>query len=155
MNSKHKSVYSISLLLSIEKKLTCQAIAKKANKSGETFRNMLKNPPISVQNICEIAKNLFLDEILYLIIDDTLASKEFSQFISGSYDHYDSSNGRCVRSICTVVAMITDGKNAVPIDHKIYQTFEDKSQNKKKTDLAKELIQEISKYIKIDILICD
>jgi len=56
---------------------------------------------------------------VYLIIDDTIISKEYSNFIEGTSDNFDPSNSRTYRSLCSVVLILTDGKTSIPITHGI------------------------------------
>ncbi len=46
----------------------------------------------------------------------TIFEKTYAKWIEGACDNYDTSNEQIVRSFCSVVAMISDGKRFILID---------------------------------------
>src|SRR5580658_5103685 len=113
MLNKQTITYSIGLLLSnFLSKKTCEALGKLWDKSGDSMLRVLEKKPASYAELMEIAKKFFKKKKLYLILDDTLISKIFSTLIAGTSDNFDSSTSQCYRSLCSITAMLTDGKYA-------------------------------------------
>lgn len=154
--TKHNLTYSNLIILSTNKK-NAQSLAREMNKSGETIRRLLLQQKVDIDSLIFIAKKLFLGRKIYLVIDDTLISKEYSKLIEGTSDNYDSASGSTFRSLCSIVVMLTDGKYAIPIDHAIWTSkeFIDKTEYKTKVELAKSLISNALDKINISVVIMD
>jgi hypothetical protein len=52
---------------------------------------------------------------LFLIVDDTLIKKIYSEWMQGSGLFYDSKTGRCITSFNLLVGALSDGKTTIPI----------------------------------------
>lgn len=155
-NTERKLTYPISLLLSIDKKKTCELLAKQIKKSGDTVIRLLNSPLIKMEDLISTSKDLFKDKRIFLIVDDTLLEKRFSYLIEGASDNYDTSNGTHYRSLCSVVAVLTDGKLALPVTHALWSSQEfDPVNNRKKWELAQELTLKINGLIDIDMVLAD
>jgi hypothetical protein len=148
--------YANVLILSNGKK-NAQSIGSFINKSGDTILNILSDKNVSVDGLLNIAKRLFGGKKVYLVLDDTNISKKYSNVIAGTSDNFDASSNTCERSLCSVVIMVTDGKYAIPLDHLIWisKDFIGEQNYKKKTDLAKELIEAIISKIDIRCVVMD
>jgi hypothetical protein len=80
--------------------------SKKIIQSADTILRTL-------QELCQL---LFRDaKKLFLIVDDTLIKKIYSQWMQGSGKFYDTKTGICITSFNLFVGAISDGKNAIPI----------------------------------------
>jgi hypothetical protein len=87
-----------------------------AGKSGDTFCRLLKEKSVTPHALVNIVKNIHFGSSYYLILDDTIIKKTYAIWIKGACNNYDTSNGQIVRSLCSVVAMISNGKRAIPTD---------------------------------------
>jgi SRSO17 transposase len=148
-------IYPVALILSTTRK-TCEAMASLAGKSGDTFCRLLKEKSVTPHDLVNIAKNILIGSSYYLILDDTIIEKTYAKWIEGACDNFDTSNGQIVRSLCSVVAMISDGKRAIPIDQDL-SISHDLVQNKYKTkvQIALELISRVKKLVCIKMVIAD
>jgi hypothetical protein len=94
--------------------------------------SIIKKKSVTPHDLVNIAKNILFGRGYYLILDDTIIEKTYAKWIEGACDNYDTSNVQIVRSLCSVVAMISDGKRAMPIDQDLWISY-DLVQNKYKT----------------------
>ncbi len=77
-------------------------------------------------------------------------------FIEGTSDNYNSANRTYRRSICTVVAMISDGKTAIPVTHNFWISEEFALENyKTKTEIAKALTEAVMKHLRFFMVLAD
>ena len=122
MNSKteQKLTYSIGLLLSSPSKKTFEALGGTIGISGDTVSRLVEHSAATMSDLIGIVKNVCKRRRLYLILDDTLIMKIYSKMIQGACDNYDSSDGKVYRSLCSVVALITDGRVAIPISQEFW-----------------------------------
>lgn len=154
--TEHKLTYSIALLLSIPSRKTFEALARSLKTSGSSISRMVTDYPATTQDLINIVKKLLKGKRLYLIIDDTLILKLYSKIIPGTCDNYDSSDGKTYRSLCAVVAVVTDGTFAIPIDKAIWTSAEfNQTAYAKKWELAKELITKICDELPIYMVLAD
>lgn len=110
--------YSILLMTSIKKSF--EELGKQIGKTGKTICRWL----FSSEKYYEILEKLSLKSFknskeLILIFDDTIIRKIHSQFIEGSGEFYDSKMFRRIKALKLLVAMFTDGKQALPFLSKI------------------------------------
>lgn len=158
MNSKavQKLTYPIALILSTTGKKTGESLAKVVNKSGDTMLRLLEHNCVTFEDLLSFACEFFANDDLHLIIDDTLISKMYSEVIEGTSDNYDSSNNRTYRSLCSITAMLTNGKYALPLDTKMWISREiAQDQYKTKLELAQELILCVKCAVAIKSVIMD
>lgn len=148
--------YPIALLLSTAKRKTFESLGAETGISGDTISRLATNNATTVQDLIHAAKKIFLRKKLYLLIDDTLILKTYSRLIEGTSDNYNSSDGNTYRSLNSVVAMLTDGITAIPIDQKIWTSREfNKNAYMKKWELAQQLILELQNHISMQAVIMD
>lgn len=147
-------IYCVTMILSTTKR-TCESMAKIANKSGDYMLRTIGDDLIPPGVYVLLAKQFFGNRPLYLIIDDTLISKIYSQKIEGTSDNYDSSRRQICRSLCIVVAMVTDGKRALPIKFSTWIKKEMTDDYKTKSELALEIIMKVKKHLDINSVIMD
>ena len=152
----HKLKYPLALLLSIPGRKTFEALARSLATSGSSVSRMLADCPATTDDLIKIVKKLLNRKRLYLIIDDTLILKLYSKIIPGACDNYDSSDHKTYRSLCAVVAVITDGKIAIPIDEAIWTSKEFAQDTyATKWELAQKLISKIRQELPIYMLLAD
>jgi hypothetical protein len=149
--------YSTALLLSTAKQKSFEALAAERGISGDKMADLVTDKTLGIDDLIAVAKKEFGNKKAYLIIDDTLISKQYSRVIEGTSDNYDSSENRTYRSLCVVVGMLTDGTITIPINHAIWvsKEFAEENSYKKKRVLAQELILQIKDKINIKCVIMD
>lgn len=154
--AEQKLAYPISLLLSTAPRKTFEALAKEVETSGDTIARILDRTAATMQDLVAIAKKIFKRKRLYLIIDDSLILKLYSKLIPGTSDNYDSSDCKTYRSLCSVVAMVTDGHTSIPISQEIW-TSQEFAQDSyaKKWELAQHLIEKIMLELPIYMVLAD
>lgn len=157
ISTEHKLQYPMALILSTENKKTAESLSKLIGKSGDTTLRFLEKKCATWEELITIAITYFRTDKLYIIIDDSLIEKRFSKFIEASGDNYDSSIGQVYRSLCTVVAVLSDGKNAIPVMHDLWTKKEISPdvQHRTKVAVAQELILKIKEKIQIKMVIMD
>jgi hypothetical protein len=155
--TEQKLTYPISLLLSTDNRKTCESISKIAKKSGDLFCRLLKNQTITKEDLIALIQKIFGNRKLTLILDDTIIAKLYSKIIEGACDNYDSGDRRSYRSLCSIVAVVTDGQHAIPIDQSLWISSEFIGDNsyKKKHEIAFEMIQKLLPLISIQKLVAD
>lgn len=157
MNSKteQKLIYPISLLLSSRRK-TFEALGRSAGISGDTVLRLVEHSAATFGDLIGIANKVFKRRRKYLIIDDTLIKKIYSKLIEGTSDNYDSSDKKVYRSLCSVVAVITDGRIVIPVTQDIWTSKElhpDTYQTK--WQIAQKLILQIQQELSIYMFLAD
>lgn len=148
--------YSNSLILSNSRK-TCEALGRVSNKSGPQMLKIINTHDVDIEKLILIAQETFGNKKIYLVIDDTLINKKYSKIIEGTCDNYDSSDGSTLRSLCSIVVLLTDGKYAIPITQAFWtnKEFLKIGTYKTKIEIAKDLIQTVHKLIQIHMIIMD
>jgi hypothetical protein len=108
ISTERSQDYSIALLLSIPNK-NCASLAEELGISGDTMIRILNEPTGTLNQLIAAFRKL-TKKRCYLIIDDTLIEKIYSRWIEGASDNYSTTDRKIKRSLCAVVAMLTDGK---------------------------------------------
>jgi SRSO17 transposase len=153
--TEQKITYPISLLLSNGKK-TAESLSVVSGKSGDTILRMLDDKNVTPEELINIAISYFGTDFLDVIIDDSTIEKMYSKLIEGSGDNYDSSQGRMYRSLCTVVAMLSNRRFAIPVKHEFWINKEIVGDEyKTKVVIAKEIISFIKQFVRIRVIIAD
>jgi hypothetical protein len=151
-----KLTYPIALLLSIAKRKTFESLGVVCDTSGDTIARIAECNAATPDDLLKIVKVIFKNKRLYLIIDDTLILKLYSKAIPGTSDNYDSADHKSYRSLCSVVAMITDGHTAIPVDQAIWTAIEFAGKEyKKKCKIAQQLIEKMHHEISIYMVLAD
>jgi len=146
--------YPLSLLLSIPRK-TCEALSDHIGTSGDSVIKMLNKSCRSAKELISTIKKI-TQKKLYLIIDDTIISKIYSKYIEGACDNYSTTTGKTERSLCSVVAMLTDGEIAIPVDQSLWISKEFIGGKKRtKSMIAKDLIEKIIELTPIHGVLID
>lgn len=158
MNSKteRKITYPIALLLSIPIRKTFEGLSREIDMSGDSICRLVEHHAANSQDLIKIVKTMLKGKRLFLIIDDTLILKIYSKVIQGTSDNYDSSDGKTYRSLCSIVALITDGEIAIPIDQSLWIAKEfNENSYAKKWEIAQKLIEKICKELPIYMVLAD
>lgn len=151
-----KLTYPIALLLSIANRKTFESLGIISNTSGDTIARIVECNAATPDDLAKIVKIIFKNKRLYLIIDDTLILKLYSKVIPGTSDNFDSADRKTYRSLCSVVAMITDGHTAIPVDQAIWTAIEFATDTyKTKWQIAQQLIEKIRNQIPIYMFLAD
>jgi SRSO17 transposase len=149
-------IYPISLISSIPNKKTCESLSEVIGISGDTVLRLLDEYATSLEMLIQLARLHFADKKISLVLDDTIISKIYSKYIEGSCDNYDSAKGIKYRSLCSVTAVLTDGRIAMPIAQELWISEEFSTGSyKKKFELALDLIARIKSNIDIDMVLAD
>ncbi len=155
INIERQLIYPVALLLSTSARKSCEAMAVIANVSGDKLCRILKEKTVTMHDLLNLAKKALAGK-KYLIIDDTIIKKIYANIIEGACDNYDSSDGSIYRSLCSITAVLTDGKTVIPIDQALWLSAEFAQDSyKKKWEIAHELIARIRTEIPIHMLIAD
>ena len=154
--SERQSTYPLALLLSSGGKKTCAALGREFNQSGDSIIRLLEHNAVTTHELIEFAKSIFTNKEIYVVLDDTLIEKRYSKAVEGTSDNRDHSNGQVYRSLCSIVAMATDGKHGIAIDHELWASREIAQGNyKTKSELAQVLIESVIEKISIKMVIMD
>ena len=154
--TEQRLTYPIALLLSTERRMTFEALARTIQTSGDTIERALDRTARTFTDLVAIVKRLIKRKRLYLIIDDTLLLELYSKIIPGASDNHDSSDHQTYRSLCSIVAVVTDGEITIPLDQLIWTSKEFASlAYQKKCDLAKILIEKITEQLSIYMFLAD
>ena len=108
----------VSGLIALERKQTQSEIAKTIGRVSHDALNRLA-PMLPILCSQMAAGALFLITGIYdtgyIILDDTVVPKPFSQFVAGTYVDYDHANKRHVRCHRMVVIIWTNGAIYIPV----------------------------------------
>jgi len=153
---KRNVAYSIALTLSTLTHKTFEGLARERRKSGDALIRSITDHPTTMHDLIRIATTIFKGKRVSLVLDDTSIDKPYSRVIEGTSDNYNSSQKRSNRSLCSIVAALTDGKTVIPIGQQIWTSKEFAScKYQTKTELARELILRIKQFISIKLIIAD
>ena len=136
--------YSLLLILSTGRR-SFEKLGRIIKKSGDRIGRMLKPSSVILVLIRALTRTLLHNKKeIVLVIDDTLIKKVYSKLMIGAGRFYDTGIGRRIMAYKLMVAMVTDGKLALPIGCSFIFSTElllplKKTQSKKK--LVRELIR--------------
>lgn len=154
--TEQKLTYPISLLLSMSGRKNFESLAREIGTSGDSISRLVEHHAATTQDLINIVKKVFGRKRLYLVIDDTIILKMYSKVIQGTCDNYDSSDGKTYRSLCAVVALITDGVIAIPIDKELWISKEfNMAAYATKWQIAQQLITRLRQELPIYMLLAD
>lgn len=115
LNKSTILTYPLLLILSTGKK-SCSNIGRLIKKGSRWIASILQPAEKSFDALHKLCQSIFSNKKkLYLIIDDTLIKKFFALNMQGTGMFYDTKLGRSINAFRIVVAMISDGRNAIPI----------------------------------------
>src|SRR5215203_5341552 len=157
ISTERKLYYPLLLILSNHNRKTAESLARILNKSGDTLLRMLKDESIDENELIFEAQQYFGTTKVELIIDDSIIKTMYSKYIEGSGDNYDPVSRQTFRSLCTVVAMVSDGKTALPLVRKLWIKKElcHEGFYQTKVKIAQELIGRIIEKLEIKIVLMD
>lgn len=115
LNKSTILTYPLLLILSTGKK-SCANIGRLIKKGSHWISRILQPAEKSFNTLHKLCQSIFSNKKkLYLIIDDTLIKKIFALNMQGAGMFYDTKLGRSINAFRVVIAMISDGRNAIPI----------------------------------------
>lgn len=107
--------YPVLLITSIKKGF--ESFGRAVGKTGKTVARWLLDAQSYYDHITVLLRFQFRDtQQLYLLIDDTLIKKIYSQLIEGCGLFYDTKLMRRIMAHKLLVAMLSDGKQAIPFE---------------------------------------
>lgn len=153
-NTERKLFYSIGLLLSTKKR-NFESMREVLGISGDTVSRLLKEYPTTIQDLVSLVEK-HLKKTRFILIDDTLIAKIYSKCIPQTSDNFDSSKNTVYRSLCSIVAMITDGDLTIAIDQTFWTSKEfNQTTYQRKWESAKKLVAKIVTYLPGITLVAD
>lgn len=106
--------YPVLLITSIKKGF--EAFGKVVGRSGKTVARWLQESQIYYDQIDILARHEFREKKqLILVFDDTLIKKIYSKLIEGCGRFYDTQIFRRIMAHKLLVALLTDGKQMIPL----------------------------------------
>ena len=115
LNTSTSLYYSILTILSSGRR-NFENMGRILQKSGDTVFRLLKESCENFSCAQQISKILFMGhKKLYIIIDDTMIKKIFSENMQGAGMQFDTKIGRKIMAFRLMVGMISNGKYSVPI----------------------------------------
>lgn len=146
--------YPVLLITSIKKSF--EALGKTIGKTGKTICRWLYPADEYYETLANLsAKEFAAKRELILIFDDTLIRKIYAQLMEGSGRFYDTQLFRRITAFKLLVAMLTDGKQALPLISKLLFSNElIPNQKVTKFEWIKKIIVEVQKqFIKTRIIV--
>jgi len=133
-------------LICIFENANCASLSKITDCSHDSLTRILNNEKFSWQTLLENFILRISGKLSggWLIIDDTVISKQFAKKIENLAWVYDSKIGKSIIGLNIVALIWTNGKLTVPIGLKIYKPHSGKT----RIDLAIELLQ-IAKRLRL------
>ena len=131
----------VEYLISTPVNYTCSNLADHLdNVSHDVVTDYLRQERLTARHLWELTQPLIKDEPeAYLIIDDSVQNKQYSQSIELVKRQYSGAEGGLVRGIGIVNLLHTDGKGQFyPIDFRIYAKKHD---GKTKNDHFREMLR--------------
>lgn len=126
-------------LICVFENANCQSLSKVIGCSHDSLTRILNERKLSWQILLKGFVLRIFEKLQdgYLIIDDTVISKQFAKRIENLAWIFDSEIGKSVLGLNIVLIAWSNGRITIPLAIKVYQ----KSNGKTKIDLAIELIQ--------------
>lgn len=110
------AIYSVLTILTNVGKKSFENMGRIIKKSGETIRRILRPGEISLKLSQAIAQQMFAGKKeLFLLIDETMIKKVFSQMMEGTGWLFDMKIGRRIHAYKLIIGAISDGKFTVPV----------------------------------------
>lgn len=146
------------LILFSEGKKNLTAIAKKSNLSVGFVCKQFQATAQSIESVRKDLKHLStlpFSSIRYLIMDDTVISKEYAKKIERTGKWKDLGR-RSVNGLTYLTSIITDGHTAMPYDSMLYTAKALKVPDyKTKSDMAHDIVTSAEQDHKIERLLAD
>lgn len=154
--AERKLTYPIALILSTARRKTFESLGATVEISGDKVAILVNSHAASTEELIKLAQKIFKRKKIYLIIDDTIIDKIYSKAIEGACDNYSSADRKSYRSLCSVVAMLTDGVIAIPITQALWLSSEfSKVNHKTKWQLAQGLIFQLKGLVNLYMVLAD
>jgi SRSO17 transposase len=150
MNVTQRAIENNSLyvkgLLKTEGRKVCTSIAETLNTTHDTVYKPFDNAELLIQNargeLQSIARDVFGNQPVYLLIDDFVINKQYSKEIEGTDTCYDTSTKHASTGLHSVSAMLTEGNIKIPIDASLFLSKRIGGENRTtKNKIAEEIIK--------------
>lgn len=130
-------------LLCVFENATCMSLSEINKCSHDSLARVLNGQKLTWQTllISFVLRTFGRLQDGYLIIDDTVISKQFAKKIENVSWIFDSKIGKSILGLNLVLIAWSNGKLTIPLALKVYQ----KNNGKSKIDLACELLEEVKK----------
>lgn len=138
MSWPKNAISYIKGLMCVFENATCMSLSEISKNSHDSLTRVLSEKKFCWQTLLQnfILRTFGRLQDGYLIIDDTIISKQFAKRIENVAWLYDSKIGRSILGINLVLIVWSNGKVSLPLALKVYQ----KKNGKTRIDLAVELI---------------
>lgn len=138
MSLPKNAISYIKGLMCVFENATCMSLSEISKCSHDSLARVLNEKKLCWQTLLKsfIVRTFGRLQDGYLIIDDTIISKQFAKCIENVAWLYDSKVGRSILGINLVLIAWSNGKVSIPLALKVYQ----KKNGKTRIDLAVELI---------------
>jgi len=136
-------IHYIKGLMCVFENANCVSLSEVAKCSHDSLARVLNGKKFCWQTLLQnfLVRTFGKLQDGYLMIDDTVISKQFARKIENVAWIYDSSVGRSILGINLVMIAWSNGKVTIPLAIKVYQ----KESGKTKIDLAIELLDWVKK----------
>ncbi len=157
---KKVATYITGLLITKEHR-NCSNIATYLECTHDAIYSCFKKVVLLIPSMSDLllkvaSERSKLSEMSYLIVDETSILKTFSSIIEKVCYGYNSIMGRPVKSIIIVVIVWTDGVITIPIAFRFWVNKKTAGAcYKKKTDIAREMLNELYNKISFNFLLMD
>ena len=143
MSLPKNAISYIKGLMCVFENATCVSLSEISNNSHDSLTRVLSGKKRCWQTLLNgfILRTFGKLQDGYLMIDDTIISKQFARKIENVAWLYDSKVGRSILGLNLVLIAWSNGKVTIPLALKVYQ----KKSGKTRIDLAVELIHYVKK----------
>jgi SRSO17 transposase len=130
-------------LMCVFENATCVALSEISQNSHDSLARVLSGKKFCWQTLLQnfILRTFGKLQEGYLMIDDTIISKQFARNIENVAWLYDSKIGKCILGLNIVLIAWSNGTITLPLAMRVYQ----KKSGKTKIDLAVELIKQVKR----------
>lgn len=143
MSLPKNAISYVKGLLCVFENATCMSLSEISKCSHDSLARVLNGQKLTWQIllISFILRTFGKLQDGYLIIDDTVISKQFAKKIENLSWVFDSKIGKSILGLNLVMIAWSNGKVTIPLAFRVYQ----KNSGKSKIDLACELLKEAKK----------
>ena len=150
----------VDAILHCSDKKVCTNLAETMNVSHDSIYQEFRNPIKTTQCTLDLLKGLALDNLskngLYLIFDDTQATKFYAKKIEGVEVGFDGSLGMPAPGLKIVTALLTDKNINIPIDAASYFSKDlAQAAYKTKSEIAIAITRRVKDFCNITRVLAD
>lgn len=156
---QHIEKYAAGLILTPTKKNCTQMAAQLSETHDSIYKTLQKEKlllPIFPELLIDIVCKFSATRKGWLIIDDTLITKSFAEFLEGAERHFNTAIGRSERGLSVVTISWSDGEITIPLSFEFWVSKDLLGeQYRTKIELAKTLISSMIGVIEFEGVIMD